>query len=73
MSDFAPQRVCFPYDFDIGHDHHGHWIARDRGGLAGGTFRTRKDAMRFAMAETGGDRNHIHMRRAARQPAGTAR
>jgi hypothetical protein len=73
MSDFAPQRASFPYHFEIAHDRHGHWIARDRGGLAGGTFLTRKDAMRFALSETGGDRNHVHVTRRAMRLAENAR
>ena len=56
MSDFVPRRVYPPYHFDIEHDPYGHWTARDRDGLAGGTFLTRKDAVRFALAETGGNR-----------------
>lgn len=55
MSDFAPRPVTTSYDFDIKHERHGPWTAQDRGGLAGGTFRTRKAAMRFALTETGGD------------------
>jgi hypothetical protein len=65
MSDFLPRRVSAPYDFDIEHDQ-GHWVARDRGGLTGGIFRTQKDALRFALAETGGDRSHVHLTRRAK-------
>jgi len=32
----------------------------DRDGLAGGTFLTCKDALRFALFETGGDSAHVH-------------
>jgi hypothetical protein len=60
MPAFAPQRVCLPYDFDIKRNRHGYWMARDRGGLVGGTFRTVKDALSFALFETGGDRAHVH-------------
>jgi hypothetical protein len=66
MSDFVPRPVPRSYDFDIEHDRHGHWTARDRDGLAGGTFLTRKAALRFALSETGGDRRHVHMVRAPR-------
>jgi hypothetical protein len=64
MSDFVPRPVTTPYHFDIEHDRGGHWIARDRGGLSGGTFLTRQAALRFALAETGGDRRHVHLVRA---------
>jgi hypothetical protein len=66
MSDFVPRRIQPPYEFDIAHDPHGHWTARDRAGLTGGTFLTRKDALRFALFETGGNRRHVHMMRARR-------
>jgi hypothetical protein len=66
MSDFVPRPVISPYDFDIEHDRRGRWTANDRGGLTGGTFLTRQAAMRFALAETGGDRRHVHLVRARR-------
>jgi hypothetical protein len=72
MSDFVPRPIATSYDFDIAHDRAGHWTAHDRGGLAGGTFLTRKAALRFALAETGGDRRHVHMVR-ARALGGDAR
>jgi len=66
MTHFAPLRVCLPHHFDIRHDRHGHWIARDRNGLTGGTFLTQRDAMRFALFETGGDASCVHVSRARR-------
>ena len=60
MPDFVPKLVCTPYHFDIKRNRQGYWIARDRGGLAGGTFLTRKDAEHFALFETGGDSAHVH-------------
>src|SRR6202030_4198086 len=42
MPAFVPKLVCTPYHFDIKRNRQGYWIARDRGGLAGGTFLTRK-------------------------------
>jgi len=66
MSDFIPRRIAVPYHFDIAHDAQGHWTVRDRDGLAGGTFLTRKAALRFALAETGGDRSHVHLLRRSR-------
>ena len=67
MSDFVPRRVNSPYQIDIVHDRQGHWTARDRRGLTGGTFFTRKDALRFALAETGRDRSHVRVLRASHQ------
>jgi hypothetical protein len=61
MSDFVPRRICSPYHFDIQHNRQGRWTARDRQGLAGGTFMTYKDALRFALFETGGDSAHVHL------------
>ena len=60
MTAFAPQRVCLPRHFDVRHDRHGHWIARDRDGLTGGTFVSRAAALRFALFETGGDAAYVH-------------
>ena len=60
MPAFVPKLVCTPYHFDIKRNRQGYWIARDRGGLAGGTFLTRKDAEHFALFETGGDNAHVH-------------
>ena|SRR5271166_5035573 len=51
MPVFAPQRVCPPYDFDITRSQQGYWIACDRGGLTGGTFLNREDAVHFALFE----------------------
>jgi hypothetical protein len=61
MSDFIPRHVSNPHHFDIEHDCHGHWVARDRDGLTGGTFITYKDALRFALFETDGDSAHVHL------------
>jgi hypothetical protein len=58
MPAFVPQRISPPYHFDIKRNRQGYWIARDR--LAGGTFLTCKDAVRFALFETGGDSAHVH-------------
>ena len=60
MSAFLPQRVGHPHHFDIRHDGHGRWTARDRDGLTGGTFHTRRDALRFALFEAGGDAAYVH-------------
>jgi hypothetical protein len=54
LATFHPQRASAPYDFDIRFSQHGHWIVRDRSDLSGGIFLTYRDAMRFALFETGG-------------------
>src|SRR5260221_2867675 len=59
MPAFVPLRICPPYHFDIKRSRQGYWIARDRDGLAGGTFLTCKDAVRFALFETAGDSAHV--------------
>jgi hypothetical protein len=51
-----------PHDFEIVEDASGHWVARDRDGLIGGVFRTRRDALRFALVEADGDRSRVHVR-----------
>jgi hypothetical protein len=61
MPVFTPQRVCPPYDFDITRSQQGYWIACDRGGLTGGTFLNREDAVHFALFETGGNSAHVHI------------
>ncbi|HEV7438837.1 MAG TPA: hypothetical protein VGN94_04325 [Methylobacterium sp.] len=40
--------------FLVGQDHEGHWVAVETHGLAGGIFRTRRDAIHYAAAETRG-------------------
>jgi hypothetical protein len=37
----------------VGQDGEGHWVAFETGGRAGGIFRTRRDAIRYACVETG--------------------
>jgi hypothetical protein len=69
MSDFFPRPVLPHYNFDIRRNSRGYWVAHDRDGLAGGTFLTRKDAIRFALFETGGDSARVHLRRPARRHA----
>jgi hypothetical protein len=66
MSDFVPRPAASCYRFEIAHDPHGYWTAREHSGLSGGTFFTRREAMRFALAETGGQRQHVHVLRAGR-------
>jgi hypothetical protein len=73
MPDFFPIRICSPYDFDIKRNRQGFWIVRDRCGLAGGTFLTRKDALRFALFESGGDTTHVHTHPAAKAASNAKR
>jgi hypothetical protein len=66
MAEFAPHRICQIHHFDICPGRCGHWIARDRDGLIGGTFLSRHDAVRFALFETGGDPSYVHEARTLR-------
>ena len=42
-----------PLSYLVGQDGDGHWVAVETGGRAGGIFRTRQDAIRYACVETG--------------------
>ncbi len=42
-----------PPSYVVGQDGEGHWVAVEAGGRAGGIFRTRQDAIRYASVETG--------------------
>ena len=42
-----------PLSYLVGQDGEGHWVALETGGRAGGIFRTRQDAIRYACLETG--------------------
>jgi hypothetical protein len=55
MSNFAPRAVFTPHHFEIAENARGYWVAKDKEGLIGGVFRTRKDALRFALFEVAGD------------------
>jgi hypothetical protein len=39
--------------FVVAQDDLGHWIAREKQGRVGGIFRSRREAIRFALFETG--------------------
>ena len=69
MSNFIPRPIRSSYRFDIGPDHYGHWIVRERSNLAGGVFLTRKGAIRFAISEAGGDASQVHEFGAAQRRA----
>lgn len=53
-----PHKVV--HHFDIAPNRCGLWRVTARDGLIGGTFRTEKDAVRFALDEADGDRNCVH-------------
>ena len=42
-----------PLQFQIGRDSRGNWVVQDDGGLCGGLFIDRVQALRFAMLENG--------------------
>ncbi len=42
-----------PRLFLIGKDSHGNWVAQDQGGLRGGLFVDRAEAVKFALFENG--------------------
>jgi hypothetical protein len=69
-ADLAQGRCPQPHQFDIARGGHGLWRVEDREGLIGGIFRTRKDAMRFALGETDGDRTCIHFRKGVKAKTG---
>ncbi|KMO10886.1 hypothetical protein [Methylobacterium platani] len=47
----APARL--PLAFLVGQSADGHWLAVETHGLGGGIFRSRRDALTYAAAETG--------------------
>jgi hypothetical protein len=61
MATFAPITVPTRHRSEIAQDRCGLWRARDEDGLIGGIFRTRKDALRFASFEAGGDSASVYV------------
>jgi hypothetical protein len=61
MPRFAPVSIRSAYDFRVECDRLGHWVVSERSGLAGGVFHNRKDAVRFALFESGEDTTHVHI------------
>lgn len=61
MASFDPRPACGPHHFEVSCDAHGRWRVRDRAGLVGGVFLTRKDAIRFALGEAAGDPACVHV------------
>jgi hypothetical protein len=55
MSSFSPLAVHNQHHFEVSENGRGYWIAQDKEGLIGGVFRTRRDAIRFALFEAAGD------------------
>jgi hypothetical protein len=53
MSNFAPQAVFTPYDFEITENARGYWVADTQGLIS--VFRIQKDALRFALFEVAGN------------------
>jgi hypothetical protein len=53
MNSLQPVGAQAPLSYLVGQDGEGHWVAVETGGRAGGIFRTRQDAIRYACVETG--------------------
>lgn len=61
MSSFAPRAVFTSHHFEIAENTRGYWVAQDQEGLIGGVFRSRKDALRFALFEAAGVSAHVRV------------
>ena len=61
MASFDPRPACVPHHFAVSRNGQGRWVVRDREGLVGGVFLTRKDAVRFALGEVAGDLAYVHV------------
>ena len=61
VSNFVPQEISTPYHFEIAQDKRGYWVAKDDRGLIGGVFRSRKDALHFALFEAAGDSARVRV------------
>src|SRR5437870_7750267 len=70
MSNFAPRAVFTPHHFEIAENARGYWVAKDKEGLIGGVFRTRKDALGFALFEVAGDSAYVRGRPATGAASG---
>jgi hypothetical protein len=49
----VPIGLTGAHHFLVGQDREGHWLAVETHGLGGGIFRTCRDALHYAAAETG--------------------
>jgi hypothetical protein len=43
----------------VGQDQNGQWVVRDKQGLCGGLFISKREAMRYALLETGNRPDHV--------------
>ena len=50
---YPPSTQHHSPQFRIGRDCHGHWVVQDDGGLTGGLFVSRAEALKFALFENG--------------------
>jgi hypothetical protein len=57
ISNAAARRL----NFLVGQDVDGHWLALESHGLAGGIFKSREEALRYAMAETAHHVEAVHI------------
>lgn len=53
LNSSPPAAAGTPLSYLVGQDGEGHWVAVETGGRAGGIFRSRQDAIRYACVETG--------------------
>ncbi|WP_091715136.1 RAG2 PHD domain containing protein [Methylobacterium phyllostachyos] len=53
LNSSRPASAGTPLSYLVGQDGQGHWVAVETGGRAGGIFRSRQDAIRYACLETG--------------------
>jgi hypothetical protein len=61
VSNFVFQEISTPYHFEIVQNKRGYWVAEDDRGLIGGVFRSRKEALHFALFETAGDSARVRV------------
>ncbi len=53
LNSSLPASAGTPLSYLVGQDGAGHWVAVETGGRAGGIFRSRQDAIRYACVESG--------------------
>jgi hypothetical protein len=54
-----PNPESKPTHYLVGQDSRGHWIVQDTRGLGGGLFVSQREAMRYALLESGNHREKI--------------
>lgn len=57
----AARPARLPLAFLVGQNAEGHWLAVETHGLGGGIFRSRRDALHYAAAETGRRPDAVHL------------